>query len=190
MGRGGGGATQKGNVTSPSEPLIGQYGFRGSRRSCDDPVAVLAVLCALLCSLLHRSCVLFTSSRTRPCATTPNSPIPPLFTSATSITNTLASRPSSAHTFFVSTATSQSVRSTYSCVLPSAFAATTSSARFKPTSSCTSDTSFMLDRRFNAGTLHPQLNSCFLVCMKGDSIEGIYDTLKQCDGGWHWLEYP
>jgi ribonucleoside-diphosphate reductase subunit M1 len=25
-----------------------------------------------------------------------------------------------------------------------------------------------------------QLSSCFLVCMKEDSIEGIYDTLKEC----------
>ena len=33
---------------------------------------------------------------------------------------------------------------------------------------------------FNAGTPHPQLSSCFLICMKDDSIEGIYDTLKQC----------
>ncbi|KNZ73193.1 Ribonucleoside-diphosphate reductase large chain [Termitomyces sp. J132] len=33
---------------------------------------------------------------------------------------------------------------------------------------------------FNAGTPHPQLSSCFLVCMKDDSIDGIYDTLKQC----------
>ncbi|KAG9004782.1 ribonucleotide-diphosphate reductase subunit rnr1 [Tulasnella sp. 427] len=33
---------------------------------------------------------------------------------------------------------------------------------------------------FNAGTNHPQLSSCFLVCMKEDSIEGIYDTLKTC----------
>ncbi|OCB89086.1 hypothetical protein A7U60_g3769 [Sanghuangporus baumii] len=33
---------------------------------------------------------------------------------------------------------------------------------------------------FNAGTPKPQLSSCFLVCMKDDSIEGIYDTLKQC----------
>ncbi|KAJ7927579.1 ribonucleotide reductase alpha subunit [Mycena leptocephala] len=33
---------------------------------------------------------------------------------------------------------------------------------------------------FNAGTPHPQLSSCFLVCMKDDSIEGIYDTLKDC----------
>ncbi|XP_018430432.1 PREDICTED: ribonucleoside-diphosphate reductase large subunit isoform X1 [Nanorana parkeri] len=33
---------------------------------------------------------------------------------------------------------------------------------------------------FNAGTNRPQLSSCFLLCMKDDSIEGIYDTLKQC----------
>ncbi|CED83798.1 ribonucleotide reductase alpha subunit [Phaffia rhodozyma] len=33
---------------------------------------------------------------------------------------------------------------------------------------------------FNAGTPHPQLSSCFLVAMQDDSIEGIYDTLKQC----------
>ena len=33
---------------------------------------------------------------------------------------------------------------------------------------------------FNAGTPNPQLSSCFLVCMKDDSIEGIYDTLKAC----------
>ncbi|KAH9841362.1 ribonucleotide reductase alpha subunit [Rhodofomes roseus] len=33
---------------------------------------------------------------------------------------------------------------------------------------------------FNAGTPRPQLSSCFLVCMKDDSIEGIYDTLKNC----------
>ncbi|KAG8882693.1 ribonucleotide-diphosphate reductase subunit rnr1 [Tulasnella sp. 332] len=33
---------------------------------------------------------------------------------------------------------------------------------------------------FNAGTTHPQLSSCFLVAMKDDSIEGIYDTLKTC----------
>lgn len=33
---------------------------------------------------------------------------------------------------------------------------------------------------FNAGTPHPQLGSCFLVCMKDDLIEGIYDTLKHC----------
>lgn len=33
---------------------------------------------------------------------------------------------------------------------------------------------------FNAGTPRPQLSSCFLVAMKSDSIEGIYDTLKEC----------
>jgi len=33
---------------------------------------------------------------------------------------------------------------------------------------------------FNAGTQRPQLSSCFLLAMKDDSIEGIYDTLKQC----------
>ena len=33
---------------------------------------------------------------------------------------------------------------------------------------------------FNAGTPKPQLSSCFLLMMKEDSIEGIYDTLKQC----------
>src|SRR3990167_7970362 len=33
---------------------------------------------------------------------------------------------------------------------------------------------------FNAGTPKPQLSSCFLLTMKDDSIEGIYDTLKQC----------
>lgn len=33
---------------------------------------------------------------------------------------------------------------------------------------------------FNAGTPKPQLSSCFLLTMQGDSIEGIYDTLKQC----------
>ena len=33
---------------------------------------------------------------------------------------------------------------------------------------------------FNAGTPRPQLSSCFLVAMKNDSIEGIYDTLKEC----------
>ncbi|KAL4578035.1 hypothetical protein LXL04_014150 [Taraxacum kok-saghyz] len=33
---------------------------------------------------------------------------------------------------------------------------------------------------FNAGTPKPQLSSCFLICMKDDSIEAIYDTLKEC----------
>ncbi|MCH8163629.1 MAG: ribonucleoside-diphosphate reductase subunit alpha, partial [Proteobacteria bacterium] len=33
---------------------------------------------------------------------------------------------------------------------------------------------------FNAGTPKSQLSSCFLLTMKEDSIDGIYDTLKQC----------
>lgn len=42
---------------------------------------------------------------------------------------------------------------------------------------------------FNAGTPTPQMSSCFLLGIKSDSIEGIYDTLKQtaliskCAGG-------
>ncbi len=33
---------------------------------------------------------------------------------------------------------------------------------------------------FNAGTPRPQLSSCFLLTMQDDSIQGIYNTLKQC----------
>ena len=33
---------------------------------------------------------------------------------------------------------------------------------------------------FNAGTPHPQLSSCYLIAMEEDSIEGIYNTLKDC----------
>jgi len=33
---------------------------------------------------------------------------------------------------------------------------------------------------FNAGTPKPQMSSCFLVAMKDDSIDGIYETLKEC----------
>jgi len=33
---------------------------------------------------------------------------------------------------------------------------------------------------FAAATPRPQLSSCFLLSMSDDSIEGIYDTLKQC----------
>jgi len=33
---------------------------------------------------------------------------------------------------------------------------------------------------FNAGTPRPQLSSCFLVAMESDSIDGIYNTLKEC----------
>ena len=32
---------------------------------------------------------------------------------------------------------------------------------------------------FNAGTPKPQLSSCFLLSLQDDSIDGIYDTLKQ-----------
>jgi ribonucleoside-diphosphate reductase alpha chain len=32
---------------------------------------------------------------------------------------------------------------------------------------------------FNAGTPKPQMSSCFLLTMREDSIDGIYDTLKQ-----------
>jgi ribonucleoside-diphosphate reductase alpha chain len=33
---------------------------------------------------------------------------------------------------------------------------------------------------FNSGTPKPQMSSCFLLTMKDDSIDGIYDSLKQC----------
>lgn len=33
---------------------------------------------------------------------------------------------------------------------------------------------------FNAGTMRPQMSSCFLLTMKDDSISGIYGTLSQC----------
>jgi|UniRef100_A0A6C0ISQ0 ribonucleotide reductase alpha subunit len=33
---------------------------------------------------------------------------------------------------------------------------------------------------FNAGTPHPQLSSCYLISMENDSIDGIYNTLKDC----------
>src|SRR5437868_2108453 len=33
---------------------------------------------------------------------------------------------------------------------------------------------------FNAGTPKPQLSSCFLLQMQDDSIDGIYNTLKNC----------
>ena len=33
---------------------------------------------------------------------------------------------------------------------------------------------------FNSGTPNNQMSSCFLLTIKEDSIEGIYDTLKQC----------
>ena len=33
---------------------------------------------------------------------------------------------------------------------------------------------------FNAGTPNPQMSSCFLLQVKDDSIDGIFDTLKSC----------
>ena len=33
---------------------------------------------------------------------------------------------------------------------------------------------------FNAGTPRPQLSSCYLIAMESDSIDGIYNTLKDC----------
>jgi ribonucleoside-diphosphate reductase alpha chain len=33
---------------------------------------------------------------------------------------------------------------------------------------------------FNAGTPRPQLSSCYLIAMESDSIDGIFDTLKDC----------
>lgn len=33
---------------------------------------------------------------------------------------------------------------------------------------------------FNSGTPRPQMSSCFLLTMKDDSVEGIYNTLKDC----------
>jgi ribonucleoside-diphosphate reductase alpha chain len=33
---------------------------------------------------------------------------------------------------------------------------------------------------FNAGTPKPQLSSCYLLALEDDSIEGIYNTLKDC----------
>lgn len=33
---------------------------------------------------------------------------------------------------------------------------------------------------YNAGTPRPQCSSCFLVAMEDDSIDGIYETIKQC----------
>ena len=33
---------------------------------------------------------------------------------------------------------------------------------------------------FNAGTPRPQLSSCYLIAMEDDSIDGIFNTLKEC----------
>ena len=39
---------------------------------------------------------------------------------------------------------------------------------------------------FNAGTPRPQLSSCFLICMKNDSIEGAWAGTGR-PGRWRWL---
>ena len=33
---------------------------------------------------------------------------------------------------------------------------------------------------FNAGTTRPQMSSCYLIAMENDSIEGIFNTVKEC----------
>ena len=33
---------------------------------------------------------------------------------------------------------------------------------------------------FNAGTIRPQLSSCYLISMEHDSLDGIFNTLKEC----------
>lgn len=33
---------------------------------------------------------------------------------------------------------------------------------------------------FNAGTRHSQMSSCFLLEVKGDSVDGMYDSVKDC----------
>ncbi len=33
---------------------------------------------------------------------------------------------------------------------------------------------------FNAGTVRPQMSSCYLIAMEDDSIDGIFNTLKDC----------
>lgn len=33
---------------------------------------------------------------------------------------------------------------------------------------------------FNSGTNRPQMSSCFLLAMRDDSIDGIFETMKQC----------
>ena len=95
-------------------------------------------------------------------------------------------------------AVSQSVLSTCSCVSPSVFTDAILTVLLKRrsylnehlwTSSYLTPSYNLMSERyfthasptlFNAGTPNPQLSSCFLVTMKDDSIEGIYDTLKTC----------
>jgi len=54
--------------------------------------------------------------------------------------------------------------------------------RIKETYDCMSQKYFThaTPTLFNAGTPHPQLSSCYLLSMEGDSIDGIYNTLKDC----------
>ena len=33
---------------------------------------------------------------------------------------------------------------------------------------------------FNSGTMRPQLSSCYLISMESDSLDGIFNTLKEC----------
>ena len=40
---------------------------------------------------------------------------------------------------------------------------------------------------FNAGTPRPQLSSCFLLSVRGDSIDGIYESLRDCANISKWL---
>ena len=48
-------------------------------------------------------------------------------------------------------------------------------------STCRWENSFMQPRLSSTrGPFVPQMSSCFLLAMKDDSIEGIYDTLKEC----------
>ena len=44
---------------------------------------------------------------------------------------------------------------------------------------------------FNSGLKMQQLSSCFLIGMEDDSIEGIFNTIKDCaliskDSWWYW----
>jgi ribonucleoside-diphosphate reductase alpha subunit len=55
-------------------------------------------------------------------------------------------------------------------------------ARVKETYTLMSDKYFIhaTPTLFNAGSNRPQMSSCFLLDMKEDSIDGIYDTMKRC----------
>ena len=55
-------------------------------------------------------------------------------------------------------------------------------AKIKETYDCMSQKYFThaTPTLFNAGSPHPQLSSCFLIAMESDSVDGIYNTLKDC----------